>query len=132
VPPELPPEYPPAAFKIDYPNDGAPRLGRRLYRLALGLAGLAVLAFLTTFLAAAHQAGGEGEAPAARLGQGILVYTALFGAAAVYFLPSLIAGFRRHRNFLAVFLINFFLGFFLLGRFVALIRAVANGPDRRA
>jgi hypothetical protein len=132
VPPELPPEYPPGAFEIDYPDHGAPRLGRLLYRLALGLAGLAVLAFLTTFLAAAHQAGGAGGPPATRLAEGVLAGAVVCEAAAMYFLPSLIAGLRRRRNFLAVFLINFFLGFFVLGWFVALIRAVANGPDRRA
>lgn len=42
----------------------------------------------------------------------------------VYFVPTLVAARRGHRNALAVFLLNFFLGWTLLGWVAALVWAV--------
>jgi len=40
---------------------------------------------------------------------------------AFYFLPTIIALLRRHRNALAIFLLNFFLGWTFIGWVVALV-----------
>lgn len=44
--------------------------------------------------------------------------------AAVYLIPTIIAGFRRHRNGVAILVVNFFLGWTLLGWILALVWAV--------
>jgi hypothetical protein len=43
---------------------------------------------------------------------------------AVYFLPTIIAAVRHHRNTLAIFLINFFLGWTFIGWIGALVWSV--------
>jgi hypothetical protein len=45
---------------------------------------------------------------------------------ALYFLPTIIAMVRHHRNTLGVFLLNFFLGWTFLGWVAALIWAVVK------
>ncbi len=51
----------------------------------------------------------------------------LFGLPFVmYFLPSIIALARGKRDLLAIFLLNFFLGWSVIGWFVALIWAAKN------
>ena len=45
---------------------------------------------------------------------------------AVYFLPTIIALARKRRNTLAIFLLNFFLGWTLIGWVVALVWAVKD------
>jgi hypothetical protein len=42
----------------------------------------------------------------------------------LYFLPSVIAFFRRKKNALAIFILNLFLGFTFIGWVIALIWAV--------
>jgi hypothetical protein len=44
----------------------------------------------------------------------------------MYFLPSIIALIRSKRDTLAIFLLNFFLGWTVIGWFVALIWAAKN------
>lgn len=45
-----------------------------------------------------------------------------------YFLPTMIAAQRRHHNTLGVFLLNFFLGWSVIGWIIALIWAFAAPP----
>ena len=45
---------------------------------------------------------------------------------AFYFLPTIIALIRGHRNTLAIFLLNFFLGWTFIGWVVSLVWAVAK------
>jgi len=49
----------------------------------------------------------------------ILIFT-------LYFLPFLIASLRQHKNILAVFLLNFTLGWTFLGWIIALIWSVTK------
>ena len=42
----------------------------------------------------------------------------------IYFLPSFIAHYRKHKEFKLVFLVNLFLGFTGIGYWVALIWAI--------
>lgn len=51
-----------------------------------------------------------------------LLYIALF--IVIYFLPSIVASRRQHNNFIAIFILNLFLGFTLLGWVGALVWAV--------
>jgi len=44
----------------------------------------------------------------------------------MYFLPSIIALIRSKRDTLAIFLLNFFLGWSVIGWFIALIWAAKN------
>ena len=44
----------------------------------------------------------------------------------VYFIPTIVAYSRNHRNALAIFILNLFLGYTLVGWVVALIWAVYN------
>jgi len=54
---------------------------------------------------------------------GIFVF---FISLAFYFLPTIIALIRRHKNALPIFLLNFFLGFTLIGWVVALVWSVTR------
>ncbi len=45
---------------------------------------------------------------------------------ALYFLPTIIALLRGHRNALAIFLLNFFLGWTFIGWVVALVWSVTR------
>ncbi len=54
---------------------------------------------------------------------GILVFILLL---AVYFLPAIIAIARHHKNALAIFLLNFFLGGTFIGWVIALVWAVSK------
>jgi len=44
----------------------------------------------------------------------------------IYFLPSLIALLRRHKNMLAIFLLNFFLGWTIIGWVSSLVWSVVR------
>ena len=44
----------------------------------------------------------------------------------IYFIPTIVAFARNHTNALAIFILNLFLGFTLIGWVVALIWAVYN------
>jgi len=52
----------------------------------------------------------------------------LIFVAAVYFLPWIIAYYRRHSNLLALFLLNLFLGWTILGWIAALVWAAMKVP----
>ena len=52
----------------------------------------------------------------------ILVVISLF----IYFLPTFVAKGKKHPNFMSIFLLNFFLGWSLLGWVIALVWAVKN------
>jgi hypothetical protein len=47
----------------------------------------------------------------------------------LYFIPALVAKNRNHHNALAIFILNFFLGWTLFGWVVALIWAMARAPE---
>ncbi|GFO81220.1 MAG: hypothetical protein A49_08470 [Methyloceanibacter sp.] len=49
---------------------------------------------------------------------------------AIYFLPGLLASFRKHRNHNAIFVLNLLLGWTVIGWIVALIWAFTN-PARQ-
>lgn len=49
---------------------------------------------------------------------------------ALYFLPTVVAGFRKKRNFVSIGLLNLFLGWTFIGWIIALIWAFAH-EDRR-
>ncbi len=53
-------------------------------------------------------------------------------AAAIYFVPSLVAGRRRHHQGVAIFVLNLFLGWSLLGWVAALVWACTaiKKPDQ--
>ena len=51
----------------------------------------------------------------------LLTVTVIF---AVYFLPSIIASSRKHKNKLAIFLLNLLLGWTVLGWIVSLVWSV--------
>jgi hypothetical protein len=50
----------------------------------------------------------------------------------LYFLPTIIAGFRKKTNFTSILLLNFFLGWSLIGWVVAIVWAasVDNKPQQ--
>ena len=59
-----------------------------------------------------------------------LIVLLLFVAA--YFLPTVVAGFRGHKNTLAIFLLNLFLGWTLFGWLGALIWSVLAQQTKTA
>jgi uncharacterized protein YecT (DUF1311 family) len=71
---------------------------------------------------AASAAGSESAGPA--IG-GLIIVLLLAG---LYFLPAIIAATRRHRNACAVFFLNLFLGWTLLGWVIAFVWAISNPP----
>jgi len=54
---------------------------------------------------------------------GVVVFIILL---TLYFLPTIVALLRHHRNTLAIFLLNFFLGGTFIGWVVALVWAVTK------
>lgn len=48
----------------------------------------------------------------------------------IYFVPSIIAYANNHRNVLAIFVLNLFLGYTLVGWVLALIWAVYKEPQK--
>jgi hypothetical protein len=48
---------------------------------------------------------------------------------ALYFLPLIIAVARHHRNTLAIFLVNFFTGWTLIGWIIALVWSATKSPQ---
>ena len=53
----------------------------------------------------------------------------LIVAIAFYFLPAIIAAARHTHNSTAILLLNFFLGWTVVGWFVALLMAICSAPD---
>lgn len=58
---------------------------------------------------------------------GVFVFV-VFGLL-LYFIPTLVAANRKHRNSTAIFVLNFFLGWSLIGWVIALIWSVANSSE---
>lgn len=54
------------------------------------------------------------------------VGVALLVAASLYFLPTLLAAFRRRRNAVAIFALNLFLGWSIAGWVIALVWALSS------
>lgn len=54
----------------------------------------------------------------------------LLACGAVYFLPAIVAGARRHSSPGAVFVLNLFLGWTFLGWVLAFVWAMVNSPRR--
>lgn len=48
----------------------------------------------------------------------------------VFYLPIIIAIFRKHKNFLPIFIINFFLGWTVIGWLISLIWSVKASKER--
>lgn len=61
----------------------------------------------------------------------LLIILAVIVSIPLYFLPALVAVHRGHSNILAIFLINLFLGWLLVGWVAALVWAVVQTDDRR-
>ena len=57
------------------------------------------------------------------MGAGILI---LIIGMIIYFIPTIVASFRGHHNFVAILLLNIFLGWTLVGWVAALVWAVAK------
>ena len=55
--------------------------------------------------------------------EGVVLWVVL---AIMYFVPSIVAFFRKHRNRWSVFVVNFFLGWSVIGWIVALALAVSS------
>jgi cytochrome c biogenesis protein CcdA len=51
--------------------------------------------------------------------------------AVMYFLPSIVAAQRSHHNATAIVVVNFFLGWTVIGWITALVWAVTNPPPSR-
>ena len=51
---------------------------------------------------------------------------------AAYFMPTIVAAVRGHHNTTAIFLLNLFLGWSLIGWLAALIWAFTNPPPSRS
>lgn len=51
-------------------------------------------------------------------------------SASLYFIPSIIAANRKHHNSTAIFVVNLFFGWTVLGWVAALVWAIANPPPR--
>lgn len=49
----------------------------------------------------------------------------------VYFIPTVVASTRKHHNYNAIFLVNLFFGWSVIGWFGALIWASTNPPPAR-
>ena len=56
----------------------------------------------------------------------IFIFTLLF----IYFVPTFVAYSRQHKNALAIFILNLFLGYTFVGWVVALIWAVYNSENK--
>jgi Superinfection immunity protein len=61
-------------------------------------------------------------------GAGIAGLIIVLLLAGFYFLPAIIAGARHHHNAVAVFFLNLFLGWTLVGWVIALVWAISNPP----
>jgi hypothetical protein len=62
----------------------------------------------------------------ARLGITLVLGVLFIASVGFYFLPTIIAAVRRKTNFVAILLLNFILGWTLIGWVVALVWAVAT------
>lgn len=62
----------------------------------------------------------------------IILLCGLAVAAAVYFLPWIVARGRAHPNSLAIFMLNLFLGWTFLGWVIALVWACTSRPPEKA
>ena len=58
----------------------------------------------------------------------VVILAVFFGGA--YFIPAIIAFYRGHQSVFGVFLLNFFLGWTLVGWVVALVWSVSGKPQK--
>ena len=58
----------------------------------------------------------------------IVLLIAAFFLFGLYFIPTVIALARKRHNSLAIFVLNFFLGWSLIGWVIALVWAVSSAP----
>jgi len=67
-----------------------------------------------------------------QLGQTELVRIVIFGVIGglIYFIPTLTARYRHHHNQLAILLLNFLLGWTVIGWLAALIWAATSPPPK--
>ena len=63
-------------------------------------------------------------------GASALVWIMLIGFA-LYFVPTIVAHFNKKTNFAAIFILNIFLGWTLVGWVIALVWAVMREPEQR-
>ncbi|MGH7861803.1 MAG: superinfection immunity protein [Candidatus Dormibacteraceae bacterium] len=64
--------------------------------------------------------------------EGIFILIVLVMAVALYFIPTIIAANRRKANTTAIFALNLFLGWCLIGWVISLVWALSvDDPDRR-
>jgi ABC-type sugar transport system permease subunit len=61
---------------------------------------------------------------------GFAVIIVIMGLIATYFLPTIIALILRRKNTLAIFMLDLFLGWSLIGWVIALVWAVAKDKDQ--
>ncbi len=62
--------------------------------------------------------------------ENMLGLTAAFiGLVALYFLPTMVAFARRHKNKMPIVLVNFFVGWTVLGWFVALVWSFTSNTN---
>lgn len=59
----------------------------------------------------------------------IFEFTAILIFLFIYFIPTIVAFSRGHKNALAIFILNLFLGYTFVGWVIALIWAVYNGEQ---
>ena len=57
----------------------------------------------------------------------LLLGTGMF----IYFLPAIVAGFRNHHHTAGIIILNFFLGWTLIGWVAAMVWSVTNAPQIR-
>ncbi len=79
--------------------------------------------FTTAALLAATPAFAASSSSDGNAGLGLILIVMLIAG---YFFPSIIAAFRSHKNTLAIFLLNLFLGWTGLGWLGALVWSAAN------
>lgn len=61
---------------------------------------------------------------------GMVVVLILILSFALYFMPSIVAGGREHKNVNSIVLLNLFLGWTIVGWVVALVWAASHQPER--
>lgn len=60
------------------------------------------------------------------IGTIIFLLCVAIGTLIVYFIPSMIAHYRRHNNMLAIFMLNLFLGWLCVGWIISMVWACTN------
>lgn len=123
--PRLPAKTSPAPRPMPLPPSPSTHSGSTGAKVFLGVSLACILMILAIMIA--MQAWGLGH----RIESSIPLFCYLAFAFYVYFTPTLIAGVREHWNLLAIFVMNFVLGWFGgLGWIIALIWACTSRPPK--